>query len=71
VGRNGLILSAGIACFGDILNIDGVLVEIGSRSFFVDQVVGGRQSPGGEGLRMTDLRWPGRWMETVVRNGGE
>ena len=59
------------AWFGDILNIDAPLVEIGPRSIFVNQVVGGRQSPAGEGLRMTDLRWPGRWMETVVRNGGE
>ena len=30
-----------------------MLVEIGSRSVFVNQVVGGRQSPAGEGLRMT------------------
>ena len=53
VGRNELIFSAGIACFGDILRIEGPLVEIGSRSVFVNQVVGGRQSPAGEGLRMT------------------
>ena len=32
-----------IAWFGDILNIDGSLVDIGPRSFFVNQVVGGRQ----------------------------
>ncbi|MGO8903091.1 MAG: hypothetical protein ACLQU5_32830 [Isosphaeraceae bacterium] len=64
-------LSEEIAWFGDILNIDDPLVEIGSHSFFVNQVVGGRQSPGGEGLRMIDLRWPGGWMGTMVRNGGE
>jgi len=37
--------------------IEGVLAEIGPRSLFVNQVVGGRQSPAGEGLRTTDLRW--------------
>ena len=31
------------AWFGDILNIDAPLAEIGPRSFFVNQVVGGRQ----------------------------
>jgi len=29
--------------FGDILIIDAPLAEIGPRSFFVNQVVGGRQ----------------------------
>ncbi len=29
--------------FGDILNRDGPLVEIGSRSVFANSVVGGRQ----------------------------
>ncbi len=29
--------------FGDILNMDGPLVEIGSRSVFANSVVGGRQ----------------------------
>jgi len=39
--------------FGDILNMDGPLVETGSRSVFDNPVVGGRQSPAGEGLRTT------------------
>ncbi len=70
-GEKRIDLSEEIAWFGDILKIDAPLAEIGPRSFFVNQVVGSRQSPAGEGLRMTDLRWPGGWMETVVRNGGE
>ena len=52
-GEKRIDLSEQIAWFGDILNRDGPLVEIGSRSVFVNQVVGGRQSPAGEGLRMT------------------
>ena len=32
-----------IARFGDILNMDGPLVEIGSRSVFANSVVGGWQ----------------------------
>ncbi len=36
--------------FGDILNMDGPLVEIGSRSVFVNSPVGGWQLPAGEGL---------------------
>ena len=43
--------------------IAGPLAEIGLRSFFVNQVVGGRQSPAGEGQRMTDLHWLGGWMK--------
>ena len=35
---------------GDAASLPDPLVEIGSRSFFVNQVVGRRQSPGGEGL---------------------
>ncbi len=70
-GEKRIDLTEEIAWFGDILNIDDPLVEIGPRSFFVNQVVGGRQSPAVEGLRMTDLRWPGGWMGTMVRNGGE
>jgi len=46
-------LSATIYWFGDILNMDGPLVEFGSRSFFVNQVVGGRQEPAGDGQRTT------------------
>jgi hypothetical protein len=58
-GEKRIELSEEIALFGDILNIDGVLVEIGPRSFSVNQVVGGRQSPAGEGLRTTSPRWFG------------
>jgi len=36
--------------FGDILNRDGPLVEIGSRSVFANLVVGDRHGPAGEGL---------------------
>ncbi len=36
--------------FGDILNMDGPLVEIGSRSIFGNWAVGGWQQPAGEGL---------------------
>jgi len=36
--------------FGDILNMDGPLVEIGSRSVSVNAAVGGWQSPAGEDL---------------------
>ncbi len=35
-------LSAGIAWFGDILNIEGPLVEIGSRSVFGNSALGVR-----------------------------
>ncbi len=35
--------SEGIAWFGDILNIEGVFVEIGSRSVFRNSAVGVRQ----------------------------
>ncbi len=70
-GEKWIDLSEEIALFGDILNLDGVLVEIGPRLVFANSTVGGRQSPAGEVLRMTDLRWPGGWMGTVVRNGGE
>jgi len=58
-GDKRMDLSEGIAWFGnmlnfgDILNRDGPLVEIGSRSVFDNPVVGGRQSPTGEGLRTT------------------
>ena len=47
-GEKRIDLTEEIAWFGDILNIDDPLVEIGPRSFFVNQVVGGRQSPGGK-----------------------
>jgi hypothetical protein len=46
-------LSATIYWLGDILNMDGPLVEFGLRSFFVNQVVGGRQEPAGDGQRTT------------------
>ncbi len=48
-GGKRIDFSAGIAWFGnilnfgDILNRDGVLVEIGSRSLFVNSAVGGWQ----------------------------
>ncbi|MGD0039722.1 MAG: hypothetical protein ABSE84_04750 [Isosphaeraceae bacterium] len=42
-GEKWIDLSEQIAWFGDILNIDDPLVEIGSRSIFVNQVLGGRQ----------------------------
>jgi len=35
-------LSETIACFGDILNIDGPLVEIGPRSVFNNSAIGAR-----------------------------
>ena len=35
--------SAGIAWFGDILNIEGPFVEVGPRSFFDKSAVGVRQ----------------------------
>jgi hypothetical protein len=39
--------------FGDILNMDGPLVEIGSRSFFANLVVGRWQLPAWKSLRTT------------------
>jgi hypothetical protein len=39
--------------FGDILNMDGPLVEIGSRSVFANSVVGGWQYPAGKSPRAT------------------
>ena len=42
-GEEKFDLPAGIARFGDILNIEGPLVEIGSRSAFDNSVVGVRQ----------------------------
>jgi hypothetical protein len=35
--------------FGDILNKEGPLVEIGSSSLFANSAVGGWQQPAGEG----------------------
>jgi hypothetical protein len=52
-GEKRIDLSEEIAWFGDILNIDGPLVEIGFRSVINNSAVGVRQSPAGEGLRMT------------------
>jgi hypothetical protein len=40
-------LSAGIAWFGDIIKIGGVLVEIGARSVFGNPTVGDRDASGG------------------------
>ena len=42
-GKKRINLSVGIAWFGDILNIEWVLVEIGSRSVVGNSVVGVRQ----------------------------
>ena len=39
VGKKQIDLSAGIARFGDILNIEGPLVEIGPRSVFANSAV--------------------------------
>jgi len=52
-------LSDGIAGFGDILNKDGPLVEIGLPSVFVNSGVGGEQLPAGQGSAhdLTPLVW--------------
>ncbi len=42
-GEKRIDFSLGIAWFGDILNIDGPHVEIGSRSVFANLTVGARQ----------------------------
>jgi len=42
-----------IARFGDILSMEGPIVEIGPRSVFANSVVGVWQSPAGEDLRTT------------------
>jgi hypothetical protein len=42
-GEEKFDLTEGIARFGDILNIDGPLIEIGSRSVFDNSGVGVRQ----------------------------
>ena len=41
-GRSILAVTSRIACFGDILNMDGPLVEIGSRSVFDNRCAGAR-----------------------------
>jgi hypothetical protein len=41
-GEKRINFSAGIAWFGDILNIDGPLVEVGSRSVFDNLCAGAR-----------------------------
>jgi len=40
VGKKRIDFSVGIAWFGDILNIDDPLIEIGSRSVFTNSAVG-------------------------------
>ena len=52
-GEEKFDLSEGIARFGDILNTDDPLVEVGPRSVFDNSMVGVRQWPAGEGLRTT------------------
>ncbi len=42
-----------IARFGDILSMEGPIVEIGPRSVFANSVVGVWQPPAGEGPRTT------------------
>ena len=42
-GEKRIDFSAGVAWFGDILNIEGSLVEIGPRSVFANSAVGVRQ----------------------------
>jgi len=39
-GKKRINLSVGTAWFGDILNIDDPLIEIGSRSVFTNSAVG-------------------------------
>jgi hypothetical protein len=45
-GEKWIGLSEEIAWFGDILNIDGPLVEIGSRSIFDNRSAGARLPDG-------------------------
>jgi len=49
-GEKRLDFSAAIARFGDILNIEGLLVEIVPRSVFGNSAVGVMQAPGGGGF---------------------
>ena len=42
-GEKRIDFSAGVAWFGDILNREGPLVEIGPRSVFANSAVGVRQ----------------------------
>ena len=46
-------LPEAIARFGDILSMEGPIVEIGPCSVFANSVVGVWQSPAGEDLRTT------------------
>jgi hypothetical protein len=45
-GEKRIDFSAGVAWFGDILNIDGPLVEIGPRSVFANHCAGARLPDG-------------------------
>ncbi len=58
-GEEKFDLSERIARFGDILNRERPIVEIGPRSLFDKSAVGGRQQPAGDGLRTTSPRWSG------------
>jgi len=49
-GEKKFDLSEGVARFGDILNRERPIVEIGPRSVFANSAVGSRQLPAGEGL---------------------
>ena len=42
-GEKRIVFSAGVAWFGDILNVEGSLMEIGPRSFFDKSAVSVRQ----------------------------
>ena len=52
-GEEKFDLPKAIARFGDILSMEGPIVEIGPRSVFANSVVGVWQSPAGEDLRTT------------------
>ena len=52
-GEEKFDLPEAIARFGDILSMEGPIVEIGPCSVFANSVVGVWQSPAGEDLRTT------------------
>jgi hypothetical protein len=56
-GEKRIELSETIAWFGDILNMDGPLVEIGLRSVFNNSAIGARQGSFGHALATGKDRW--------------
>ena len=60
-GEEKFDLPEGIARFGDILNMEGPLVEIGSRSVFGNSAVGGGSSQRGRVCARPDPAGPGGW----------